>query len=46
VNDPRTPLPVYADCEEMHGRLRRFVEMEWLREVWSRDGHDPGDEDR
>lgn len=46
MNDSRTPLPVYANCEEMEGRLRAFVPYELLEVVCDRTGHDAGDEDR
>lgn len=46
VVDARTPLPVYADHEEMRGRLRAFTSAEYLAAALDRAGHDPGDEDR
>lgn len=39
-------LPVYADCEEMEGRLRAFVPMPLFKLTLDRSGHDGGDEDR
>lgn len=41
----RSPLPHYAGCEELEGRLRAYVPMELFRLCADRGGHDLGDED-
>ena len=45
ASEQTSPLPRYADCEEMHGRLRWFVPVDFFRLVNDRTGHDGGDED-
>lgn len=43
--DPRSPLPVFADCEQLDGRLRAFVPVALFRSTCDKRGHDGGDED-
>lgn len=42
---PTSPLPRYAGCEEMQGRLRAFVPRDLFLTTCDKAGHDLGDED-